>query len=183
MQRRKEGWTREIKSNRNLPPPSSSRVPSVFRPVSVPRAPPDMYNTLPSSVQDTCKYLAITDMTTRQSDVASDFLYIAPPPIYGFVIEKEFPATLFSSFFFLPPPLTAGDRRFYLPLPGGSICGDFNPWQTAFRFKDGHPTSIPSSSSLLFSSRILVRGVGDVITRRVRSCVRARVMNVVRVYL
>lgn len=181
MQRRKEGWTREIKSNRNLPPPSSSRVPSVFRPVSVPRAPPDMYNTLPSSVQDTCKYLAITDMTTRQSDVASDFLYIAPPPIYGFVIEKEFPATLFSSFF---PSSPSDSRRLYLPLPGGSICGDFNPWQTAFRFKDGHPTSIPSSSSSLpFSSRMLVRGVGDVITRRVRSCVRARVMNVVRVYL
>lgn len=90
------------------PPPPSSRVPSVFRPISVPRASPRIYikYPFPSSVQDTCKYLAYhreADMTTRQSDVASDFLYIAPPPIYGFVIEKEFPATLFSFFFpFLP---------------------------------------------------------------------------------
>lgn len=178
MQRRKEGWTREIKSNRNLPPPSSSRVPSVFRPVSVPRAPPDMYNTLPSSVQDTCKYLAITDMTTRQSDVASDFLYIAPPPIYGFVIEKEFPATLFSSFFFLPPPLTAGDSI--------SLCqvDPFAVISIRGKQRSGLRTGIQRASLLLlFSSRMLVRGVGDVITRRVRSCVRARVMNVVRVYL
>lgn len=129
------------------PPPPSSRVPSVFRPISVPRASPRIYikYPFPSSVQDTCKYLAYhreADMTTRQSDVASDFLYIAPPPIYGFVIEKEFPATLFSFFFFLSSP---SDGRLSLPLPGGSICGDFNPWQTAFRFKDGNP-----SSSLLF---------------------------------
>lgn len=51
------------------------------------------------------KYLAIVrsevDMTTRQSDVAGNFLYIVRPPIYGFVIEKEFPATLFSA----RPPL------------------------------------------------------------------------------
>lgn len=58
-----------------------------------------IYDTLPFP-RTLCKYLPIiADMTTRQSDVASDFLYIAPPPIYGFVIEKEFPATLFS---FLP---------------------------------------------------------------------------------
>ena len=115
-------------------------------------------------------------MTTRQSDVASDFLYIAPPPIYGFVIEKEFPATLF---FFFPSSPSDSRRPATLPLPGGSICGDFNPWQTAFRFKDGieHPTSPFFFSSLLFSSRMPVRGVGDVITRRTIFCSRARAFH------
>ena len=88
-------------------------------------------------------------MTTRQSDVASDFLYIAPPPIYGFVIEKEFPATLF--FFFLPPPLPAGDRRLSLsqvdPFAVISIRG-----KRRSGLRTGSSIQRAPSSFLLFSS-------------------------------
>lgn len=113
-------------------------------------------------------------MTTRQSDVASDFLYIAPPPIYGFVIEKEFPATLF--FFFLPPPLTAGDRRLSLcqvdPFAVISIRG-----KRRSGLRTGSSIQRAPSSSLLFSSRMPVRGVGDVITRRTIFCSRTRAFH------
>lgn len=95
------------------------------------------------------------DMTTRQSDVANNLPYTVRPPIYGFVIEKEFSATLFSA----PCTLTANDR--FSPFACGSICGDFNPWLTAFRFKDG-----PSRSSSSFGCRFETRSFEerDVIT-------------------
>lgn len=153
MQRRKEGWTREIKSNRNFPPPSSSHVPSVFRPISVPRASPDIYNTLPSSVQDTCKYLPIIGrpIWQRVSLMWPATSYISRHRRYMVLSLKRNFLLLF--FFFFPSSPSDSRRPATLPLPGGSICGDFNPWQTAFRFKDGieHPTSPFFFSSLLFA--------------------------------